>query len=170
LNLFEITSIFYISLWIIVVVIFNLKILDDNYTILLSKFFILPNWSFFSPHPLITDYNLFYRVVDKNHSQNEYLKVEFANSNKMSHIFFNKGKRKTKFVLDTVLDLIEELKKTNKNDYKYIPYSLQYLLLLNYIISEITAENIKSVQFKICEQSYVNNSEKIIFQSFVHDV
>ena len=136
----------------------------------MSKIFILPNWSFFSPHPLVTDYNLYYRTIDINNNQSDYTKVEFANKNRTEHIFFNKGKRKTKFVLDTILDLIEELKKINKDQYKYIPYSLQYLLLLNYIINQNKSENIQSVQFKISEQTYTENSEKLIFQSYIHDV
>lgn len=162
----------YFVVWLLVTLLSNFRILKGRPLLVCNYFFLTPNWSFFSPNPLISDFHLCYRLYKNDGSVSDFTELIYIVETKTYNIFWNSSKRKSKFIVDVIQELFEEIRLYPTKDYANLPLSFPYLLILNYITHQLSTSDTVAIQFKIDEVVNLTDKEErsLIFQSVKHEV
>jgi hypothetical protein len=161
----------YCAVWLSLSIAWNARIVPDAVAIICRFLFVIPDWAFFAPSPLISDYRISIRQVSQSPGLLHVTPIELEAPSRWC-VFFNPAKRPRKFLDDLLGLLFHHLRTARTADYREIHVSLPYLLLLNFARNQITSRGVTSITI-IVEESRIVSGEKLthtLFESVAHRI
>ena len=161
----------YCTAWLIISLAWNLRILPAQVVVPCRVLFVIPEWAFFAPTPLISDYRVSIRQVYGSPAESRVVPLHFERAG-IWRVAFNPAKRPRKFIDDIISLVFEELRAARSSDFREIHVSLPYLLLLNFGRSQIVSNSVTRFGI-IIEESRVLSGERVthtLFESVSHRV
>lgn len=131
----------------------------------IDKFNLLPNYSFFAPRPLSTDYRIAFTVNSKENK--EWVEVPMYKDFNVFRFIWNPFKYYNKGFIDSCQFLLQEYQALDEK--KFIQISLYYLNFLT-IISKVIKpkEENQQIRYVLMNSNGIKtiSLEKVVFASF----
>lgn len=161
----------YCVAWLTISLAWNLRILPKPIGAFCRLLFVIPEWAFFAPNPLISDYRVSVRRICASSCDSHVTPLHFERAG-IWRIAFNPAKRPRKFLDDVISLIFEELRVANSSNYREVHVSLPYLLLLNFARSQVVSRSVARIVI-IIEESRVISGHRVthtLFESVGHRV
>lgn len=112
-----------------------------------DKLHLLPNYSFFAPIPLTSDYRLAYKIISDS-ADTEWIELEMYKKFNLLRLVWNPFKYYNKGMIDLSHFLVTEFNALAEADKKYINISLNYLSILMVISKYLKARGEKDITIR----------------------
>lgn len=139
----------------------------------LDKFGVIPNYSFFAPLPLTSDYRIIYRVTSQEKGHDSFKEVCIYQFKHWYQFIFNPFKYYNKGLIDLCVGLVKEYNNLEQDSKNFIQISSNYISILNVVIDNLKLyENTNEVEFGIVvtKDKRETRESSIVFRSFKHKI
>lgn len=164
-----VTAVF--GVWLCATVALNVPFLERRVGRFLTRriWALVPNWSFFAPHPAMSDTLLFYRDRYCSGVCSPWRHIELIpHGRRFRRIAWNPGARVDKAVADAESLLIQEDVKSGGVSPQGLALTVPYLLLLNWVCSFPVGPGAVSRQFSIVRHNRRQGAIEVILVSGFH--
>ena len=127
---------------------------------------ILPNYKFFCPNPIRSDYHLYYRGRFQDDQFSQWEEIRIGHKVQLLCAIWNPHKRERK-VFYKVVKIIRKHYRKRKGTH----YGHAYLLLLDFIKNQGKMKGFNGIQFRISSRQDLEKltKERIFFTSRIHE-